>query len=241
MDNPFSLQASNITFDYSGRQILHDLSLRITTGQIVGLLGPNGAGKSTTLQILGGVLPPSSGEVRIAGQRLSHQPDLIRRIGYLPATPPLYNDLTALEQLQFAACLFLLPPRRQRTRIEFVMEACQLDEVARQRIGQLSKGFRQRLGLAQALLHEPEILLLDEPTDGLDPLQVSTFQTLLKSLQPATAILLSTHNLSEVKTLCSDVLIINKGQLVYRGAMAEIDEPLEQCFTRLIYSGESLA
>ncbi len=236
MKETAALEAANICHRYHDEAVLDNVSLQVRKGQILGLLGPNGAGKSTLLHILAGVMTPVSGHVSIDGQALSDAPELLRRIGYLPANPPLYDDLTPLEQLRFAAKLQRLPGTEIDARIDAVLHDCLLKDASEQRIGRLSTGYRQRVGLAQALLHQPAILLLDEPSNGLDPLQTRAFHALLRSLQAATAILFSSHNLGEVKALCSDVVILHRGQRVFAAAMEQIDEPLEQLFTRLIYA-----
>lgn len=236
MKEAAALEAENIHHRYRDETVIDNVSLRVDKGQILGMLGPNGAGKSTLLQILAGVLAPVSGTVRIAGRPLAGDHERLRRIGYLPANPPLYDDITVHEQLRFAARLQRLSNEDADSRIEAVSKDCLLEAIGIQRIGQLSTGHRQRVALAQALLHGPDILLLDEPGNGLDPLQTRSFHTLLRSLQPTTAILFSSHNLSEIKALCSDVIILHQGRTVFAAAMDQIDEPLEQQFTRLIYA-----
>ncbi len=236
MKETAALEAADICHRYHDEAVLDNVCLQLRKGQILGLLGPNGAGKSTLLHILAGVMSPVSGHINIDGRTLSDAPELLRRIGYLPANPPLYDDLTPLEQLRFAAKLQRLSGTEIRTRIDTVLQNCLLEEVANRRIGCLSTGYRQRVGLAQALLHRPDILLLDEPGNGLDPLQSATFHSLLHSLQATTAILFSSHNLGEIKTLCTDVLILYQGRQLFAAAMDQIEEPLEQLFTRLIYA-----
>ncbi len=236
MKETAALEAADICHRYHDEAVLDNVCLQLRKGQILGLLGPNGAGKSTLLHVLAGVLSPVSGHVSIDGLALRDAPELLRRIGYLPANPPLYDDLTPLEQLRFAAKLQRLPATEISARIDAVLQDCLLEAVSKRRIGRLSTGYRQRVGLAQALLHRPDILLLDEPSNGLDPLQSAAFHSLLHSLQASTAILFSSHNLGEIKTLCSDVVILHQGRQVFAAAMGQIEEPLEQLFTRLIYA-----
>ncbi len=236
MDASPALEAIDLQHRYHDEPALERISLHLFSGETLALLGPNGAGKSTLLNILSGILAPTAGEVKIAGTALRERPALRRRIGYLPARPPLHDDLSAREQLAFAAHLYGLDQATRR--IDEIIDRCRLGAVQGQRNGWLSKGFRQRVALAQALLHEPEILLLDEPGDGLDPLQRQAFHQLLKDLQPDTAIVLSSHQLAEAKSLCDRLLILDAGRALLAASMSEIDEPLERLFTRLIYGGD---
>ncbi len=238
MDTPAALEATNLRFHYHRQPALDGISLRLNAGETLGLLGPNGAGKSTLLHVLSGLLRPAAGNVELDGKDLHRHPELRRRIGYLPARPPLYDDLTPREQLGFAARLHHLTDAESL--IENTIERCEIGAVARRRNGQLSKGYRQRVGLALALLHQPKILLLDEPGDGLDPLQMRHFHQLLRSFAAETAIILSSHNLAEVKALCDQLLIIDRGRALLATTMAALDEPLDLLFTRLIYGGDDV-
>jgi ABC-2 type transport system ATP-binding protein len=192
-----------------------DVSFRVERGEILGFLGPNGAGKTTTMRILTGYMPPSEGRAMVAGYDLFN--DAIaakRRTGYLPETPPLYPDMTALEYLDFVARIKGVPSRDRKPRVAAVMERTHITDVAHRHCGKLSKGYRQRVGLAQALIHNPDVLILDEPTAGLDPKQIIETRELIRSLAGDHTIVLSTHILPEVAQTCDRVVIINKGRVV---------------------------
>ncbi len=177
------IEVSNLTKRYAGRTAVDDISFTVARGEIVGLLGPNGAGKSTTMRVLSGFMPATSGTVRVAGFDVFHDSDEVRRrIGYMPENNPLYPEMRVREYLKFRARLKGLGWRRSRERVTTVMEQCGLTDVGRRVIGQLSKGYRQRVGLADALVHEPELIILDEPTIGLDPHQIRSVRALIKSL-----------------------------------------------------------
>ncbi len=192
-----------------------DLSFTVDEGEILGFLGPNGAGKSTTMRIITGYMPPSAGRVEVAGFDVFEHPlEFKRRLGYLPEHPPLYPDLTVREHLGFVADLKGVPRRKRRTEIDRVAELTRIGDVLKRRIGNLSKGYRQRVGLGQALLASPPVLVLDEPTVGLDPSQIMEIRELIKSLGGEHTILLSTHILAEVAMICRKVLIINQGRAV---------------------------
>ena len=238
MEQATRLEALNLCHHYHDLPVVDGISLQVKTGQVLGLLGPNGAGKSTTLRILSGVMVPESGVVRIEDKSLLQHPELSRKIGFLPDQAPLYGDLSITEQLSFAAGLYAIPASQRKQHILRVIELCELETVCDKRIDQLSKGFRRRAGLAQALLHEPGILILDEPGDGLDPLQQMAFRKLIESLRAETAIVISTHNLNEVKNLCTDVIIMDRGSSLFQAAVRDIEQPLEQLFTQLIYAGD---
>jgi ABC-2 type transport system ATP-binding protein len=239
MDAKTLLKAENISRSYHGQAIVEGLNLTLNHGKVTGLLGPNGAGKSTTLKMLAGILAPSGGIVRVLDKDVYQYPRQKRHIGYLPEHPPLYAELTILEQLNFTAGLHDLPRNFKQTRIDTVLENCQLSEEKNKLIGQLSKGYRQRVGLAQSLLHEASIILLDEPTDGLDPLQIQSFRELIEQLSSSHTLLISSHQLNEVTHLCDHVIIMKQGRSIYSGTMEEITaagDSLEQRFTRLIYA-----
>ncbi len=207
------LQVSELTKDYGARRAIDAISFEAEQGEIVGFLGPNGAGKTTTMRILSGYMPPTDGEAQVAGYDVvAESLEVRRRVGYLPETVPLYPDMTVFEYLKFMADLRHLPNADER-----VMDALELVgmvERASGYISNLSKGMRQRVGLAQALLHEPEVLILDEPTIGLDPAQVVEVRNLVREIGKERTVLLSTHVLSEAQQLCDRVLIINKGKIV---------------------------
>jgi ABC-2 type transport system ATP-binding protein len=209
------IEVKSLTKNYPGTQAVRGISFEVAKGEIVGFLGPNGAGKSTTMRILTGFLPMSSGEVTIAGcDLLSDSITLRKRIGYMPESVPLYTEMRVADYLEFRGALKgVKGGRNLRNRVAEVMERCSLSEVSRKLIGHLSKGFRQRVGLADALVHNPELLILDEPTSGLDPNQIRAVRQLIKDLGKDHTILLSTHILSEVENVCTRAIIINKGRI----------------------------
>lgn len=212
---------------YAGATAVSDVSFRVDRGQIVGLLGKNGAGKSTILRILSCFLPATSGNVRIAGYDVFHQADEVRRrIGYMPENNPLHLDMRVREYLRFRARLKGLSLSRARQRVEAVLEQCSLTNVHKRIIGQLSKGYRQRVGLADALVHEPELIILDEPTIGLDPNQIRSVRQLIKDLGKKHTILLSTHILPEVEMTCSHVLILHHGRIIASDSTGSLQENL---------------
>jgi ABC-2 type transport system ATP-binding protein len=203
-----------------------DVSFSIGTGEIVGFLGPNGAGKTTTLRMLTGFLPPTAGSARVAGFDVETDSMAVRsRIGYLPETVPIYRDLTVSDYLDFVGRLKGMARRRRKERTTEVVEACGISDVFGRRIGTLSRGYRQRVGLAQALLDDPEVLFLDEPTVGLDPRQIVEIRDLIRGLAGRRTVVLSTHILPEVSLLCRRVLIIHHGRLI-------ADSPPEDLRTR---------
>lgn len=225
------IKVQNLTKKYAGFTAIRDLSFEVAKGEIVGFLGPNGAGKSTTMRILAGYMPATSGSASIAGYDVFHQSLQARqRIGYLPENVPLYGDMRVSEYLHYRAALKGVSGRRKNERVGSVIELCNLQEKQRAIINTLSKGQRQRVGLADALVHEPELLILDEPTIGLDPNQIRQVRDLIKNLGKRHTILLSTHILPEVEMTCSRVIIINKGRI---GA---IDTP-ENLLSRLRIAG----
>lgn len=209
------IEVSHLTKRYPGRTAVDDVSFSVKEREIVGFLGPNGAGKSTTMRVIAGYLPPTSGTVRVAGYDVISQSNDVRRcIGYLPENCPLHPEMRVDEYLQFRAGIKHVPSRYVRSRVEEVKAQCGLQEVGRRIIGQLSKGYRQRVGLADSLVHDPELLILDEPTIGLDPHQIRQARSLIVELAKRHTILLSTHILSEIEMSCHRVLIINHGRIV---------------------------
>ena len=209
------IEVSNLTKRYAGRTAVDDISFTVARGEIVGLLGPNGAGKSTTMRVLSGFMPATSGTVRVAGLDVFHDAEEVRRrIGYMPENNPLYAEMRVREYLKFRARLKGLGWRNSRVRVNTVMEQCGLTDVSRRVIGQLSKGYRQRVGLADALVHEPELIILDEPTIGLDPHQIRSVRALIKSLGGKHTVLISTHILPEVEMMCGRVLIMFDGRVL---------------------------
>lgn len=211
--------------NYGHKEAVRDLSFSVDRGEVVGFLGPNGAGKSTTMKILSGYLPADAGEVRIAGFDVFTQSVKARsRIGYLPENVPLYPEMRVGEYLAYRASLKGVRSRRVAEKVDDSLQLCALTHVERQLIGTLSKGYRQRVGLADALVNEPDILILDEPTIGLDPGQIREVRALIKGLAARHTILLSSHILSEVEMTCSRVLILNKGRIIANGTPSELRE-----------------
>ena len=208
------IKVENLTKRYAGHTAIQDLNFEVGKGEIMGFLGPNGAGKSTTMRILSSFMPPTSGRATIAGFDIFEQSLQARaHLGYMPENVPLYNDMRVTEYLDYRAALKGVPHRRVSERVGDVKELCGLKEVEKKLIGALSKGYRQRVGLADALVHEPDLLILDEPTSGLDPNQIRQVRDLIKNLGKQHTILLSTHILPEVEITCSRVVIINKGRI----------------------------
>lgn len=236
---PAMLQVQGLSKNYRDVQAVNDLSFSISRGEVVGFLGPNGAGKSTTLRIITGCIPASSGQAQVEGlDVVEHAIEVKRRIGYLPEVPPLYPDLSVEEQLRFAARLKGLDGKNIPSAIDRVVERSQVGEVRRRLIGHLSKGFRQRVGIAQALIAEPALLILDEPTAGLDPQQIGDVRRLIKSLAGEHTVLLSTHILSEVTATCDRAIIIANGQLIADDTLDALaashdNKSLEEIFLRL--------
>jgi ABC-2 type transport system ATP-binding protein len=235
-----------LTKRYAGHTALSNISFTVARGEIVGLLGPNGAGKSTTMRILSCYLPATSGTVKVAGLDVFLQSNEVRRrIGYMPENNPLHLDLRVREYLRFRARLKGLNRREANNRVDIVMEQCSLTEVSKRIIGHLSKGFRQRVGLADALVHEPELIILDEPTIGLDPNQIRAVRQLIKSLAQDHTVLISTHILPEAEMTCNRMLIMYEGKILAADTpenlrrtlssdsqiMAEIAAPREELYS----------
>jgi ABC-2 type transport system ATP-binding protein len=209
------INVKELTKRYARTTAVDHISFEVAKGQIVGFLGPNGAGKTTTMRMLTCFLPPSSGSATVAGFDILEQAlEAKRRIGYLPEAPPLYPEMETAEYLLFVGKLKGLSGAELRTRVDYVCERCAISDVRTKLLGKLSKGYRQRVGLAQAIIHNPDVLILDEPTAGLDPKQINETRDLIKSLAGSHTIILSTHILPEVEQTCEQVIIINKGKLV---------------------------
>jgi len=227
------IDVEHVTKQYGQVRVLDDISFSINKGEIVAFLGPNGAGKTTTMRILTGFMPPTSGTVRIAGFDCLEEPwEIKKHIGYLPETPPLYLELTVQEYLTFVGRIKRLEPKELQERMDTIISQTGLAEVQGRVIGHLSRGYRQRVGLAQALLHNPPVLILDEPTTGLDPNQIIEIRELIKNLAGSHTIILSTHILAEATALCQRVIIIHQGRIVavdtpdHLGAMLRESETL---------------
>jgi ABC-2 type transport system ATP-binding protein len=209
------IDVSNLTKTYAGNTAVADVSFQVEKGEIVGLLGPNGAGKSTTMRILACFIPANSGTVMVAGLDVFTQADEVRRrIGYMPENNPLHPEMRVREYLKFRARLKGLSNGRTRERVDAVITQCGLEDVNKRIIGQLSKGYRQRVGLADALVHEPQLIILDEPTIGLDPSQIRSVRQLIKDLARTHTVLISSHILSEVEMTCSRVVIMRTGRIL---------------------------
>ena len=209
------IEVQHLTKRYGRVTAVDDVSFRVERGEILGFLGPNGAGKTTTMRILTGYMPASEGRATVAGYDVFDQPvEAKRRTGYLPENPPLYPDMTVREYLDFVARIKNVPAAERRARVDGVMQRTRVADVAMRHCGKLSKGYRQRVGLAQAILHNPEVLILDEPTAGLDPKQIIETRELIRGLAGDHTIILSTHILPEVSQTCQRVVIINKGRVV---------------------------
>jgi ABC-2 type transport system ATP-binding protein len=219
------ISVQGLTKRYGQTEAVKNLSFNVEKGEVVGFLGVNGAGKSTTMRILSGYLPADEGEVRVAGFDVFGESVKARsRIGYMPENVPLYPEMRVSEYLSYRAALKGVRARRTAEKVEDALQLCGLAEVRRKLIGSLSKGYRQRVGLADALINEPDILILDEPTIGLDPGQIREVRSLLRSLASRNTILLSSHILSEVEATCSRLLILDKGHIVASGTPAELRE-----------------
>ncbi len=234
------IRAQGLSKYYGPFVAIEEISFEIPQGQIVAFLGPNGAGKTTTMKILSGFLAPSQGHASIGGLDVQSQRiEASRKLGYLPENGPLYQDMTPIDLLEFFGEARGLEPEELDDRIDAVIDQCGLDLVLEKPIGKLSRGYRQRVGLAQALLHDPEVLIMDEPTAGLDPNQIRDFRQNLQKLGQTKTILISTHILQEVDAVADRVLLIHNGRLVYDGTPVELKEDgsIEQPFYRLTDHG----
>jgi len=220
-----SIAVRNLTKKYGEQKAIDDISFDVKTGEILGFLGPNGAGKTTTMKIITCYMPPASGTVEVDGLNIfDHSLDVRKKIGYLPELNPLYLDMNVLDYLEYSAQLHGLKREAIPHRIKEMVSTCGLEEVRQKDIGELSKGYRQRVGLAQAMIHEPDVLILDEPTSGLDPNQIVEIRNLIKQLGRAKTVVLSTHILSEVQATCDRVLIINEGKIVADGTPEQLKQ-----------------
>ena len=238
------IEAKGLCKYYGSFVAIEDISFSIPKGQIVAFLGPNGAGKSTTMKILSGFLAPSKGTATIAGLNIqSERLQACRKFGYLPENGPLYDDMVPTELLTFFGEARGLSGERLKQRIESVVKQCALEQVREKAIGKLSRGYRQRVGLAQALLHDPEVLIMDEPTAGLDPNQIRDFRENIKLLGKTKTILISTHILQEVEAIADRVILVHNGRLKFDGSPLEMqkDKSLEEMFYVLTDFGKSEA
>jgi ABC-2 type transport system ATP-binding protein len=221
-----TLSARQLARRIGKREIVQDISFSLHRVEVLGLLGHNGAGKSTVLQILSGVLTPDSGEVSVAGIDLLRQPQQAKaRLGFLPEHPPLYRELTVDAYLNFAARLRRMTPAQLPAAIAETRRRCGLESVGKRIIATLSKGYQQRVGIAQAIIHQPDVIILDEPTVGLDPAQLREIRTLIRELGDHHSVILSTHLLQEITSVCDRVEVMRQGRLVYSAGRKELDEP----------------
>jgi ABC-2 type transport system ATP-binding protein len=235
------ITVTDLTKRYARHTAVDHVSFEVQKGQIVGFLGPNGAGKTTTMRMLTCFMPPTAGTATVAGFDVLEQPHEVKKhIGYLPETPPLYPEMRTSEYLEFVGKLKGLSGDELAKRIDFVLERCAVADVKNKLLGKLSKGYRQRVGLAQAIIHNPDVLILDEPTSGLDPKQINETRDLIKSLAGDHTIILSTHILPEVEQTCQQVLIINKGRLVAKDSVNNLQNRArgaEQLFVEIAGRG----
>lgn len=242
----YTVSAHALSRHYATHVAVRDLSFELHRGEVLGLLGPNGAGKTTTLQMLAGCLAPSAGSIEICGIDLLDQPLKAKALlGYLPETPPLYRELTVDEYLRLAARLRRVAKTELANAIEQAKLRCGLTEVGKRLIGNLSKGFQQRVGIAQAIVHNPSVVILDEPTVGLDPHQIREIRKLIKELGREHSVILSTHILPEVESVCDRILIMHHGQIIFTGNLEELKQKhpeqssLEEVFIQLTRQEEA--
>ena len=223
------IEVSGITKEFGRFTAVNGLSFSVAKGEVLGFLGPNGAGKTTTMRILTGFIPATRGTAVVAGHDILSEPlQAKRKIGYLPESPPLYPEMTVFDYLEFVSRIKDVPRERRKARITESLEKCSLTDVRDKLLGKLSRGYRQRVGLAQALVHEPEVLILDEPTAGLDPKQINETRALIRSLGGDHTVVLSTHILPEVVMTCDRVVILNKGSVVAQGTTQSLIDQFRQ-------------
>jgi ABC-2 type transport system ATP-binding protein len=223
------IEVQGLTKKYGELVAVRDLTFKVETGRIWGLLGPNAAGKTTTMRILTGYLPATAGRATVAGFDVFNEPDAVKKsIGYLPEVVPLYEDMTVSGYLGFVAEIKQVPAAKRKAAISRVIESAGLKDVGRRLIKNISRGFKQRVGIAQAMIHDPQVLVLDEPTIGLDPAQIREIRELIKGLRGEHTILLSTHILPEVTQVCDGVVIINEGRLMASGSLADLAASFER-------------
>ena len=237
------IQVQNLTKRYGNLVAIDNVSFRVGQGEILGFLGPNGAGKTTTMRIISGYMPPTDGTVRVGDFDVLEDPIKAKRqIGYLPENPPLYNDMTVQGYLDFVADIKNVSGKNKKAKIDLAMERCGITDVRKRLIGNLSKGYRQRIGIAQAIVHDPAVLVLDEPTIGLDPKQIIEIRYLIKSLAGDRTVILSTHLLPEVTMTCTRVVIINEGKIVLEESLETLSQRAngaQMLFLKLNYNDKS--
>jgi ABC-2 type transport system ATP-binding protein len=239
------IEVSNLVKQYGDFTAVKGISFSVAKGEILGLLGPNGAGKSTTMKVLSAFMPATSGDVKVAGFDVFEDAfEVKKRVGYLPENPPLYLEMRVREYIEYVADLKHLEKARKKERVDYVIERCGLAENQKRIIATMSKGFKQRVGIAQALVHDPDVVILDEPTVGLDPVQIVEIRNLIKDLAGNHTVILSTHILPEVVMTCSKVVLINHGKVMVDDTIAKLTqgggESLEQAYLKIV-TGESHA
>ena len=237
MAAPLTLSAHDLTRRHGPRLVaVKEVSLELRRGEVLGLLGHNGAGKSTTLQMLTGALPPDSGKVEVCGFDMARQPEQAKAcIGFLPEHPPLYRDMRVDDYLLFAARLHRVPSAKLADALAQAKQRCGLQDSGGKITGTLSKGYQQRVGIAQAIIHDPAVVILDEPTVGLDPAQIRDIRALIRELGDSSSVILSTHLLNEAESLCDRVIILQQGRLIFSGSSAEMlaNRNMEEAFLQI--------
>lgn len=231
------IKVEKLTKNYGAFLALNEIDFEIQKGEVVGFLGPNGAGKTTTMRILTCFYPPTSGQAWVAGHSVNEAPNRVKEnIGYLPETPPVYPEMTIDSYLKFVMELKRLPKKQQTESLDWALEKCGLKDRRRSLIGNLSKGYRQRVGIAQAVIHRPPVIILDEPTVGLDPIQIQEIRSLIQGFGGEHTVLLSTHILSEVNATCERAIIVHRGRIVHEQQIKELSERrgLEEVFLEVI-------
>jgi ABC-2 type transport system ATP-binding protein len=235
------IEVDKLSKKYGDYSAVSDITFTAKQGQVVGFLGPNGAGKTTTIRMLATYLPPTSGSARIAGFDITREGDKVRRnIGYLPENPPLYSEMTVAEYLRFVGEIKGVSRAQLNSKVSEVMERCFITDVRNKLCQHLSRGYRQRVGLAQAIIHDPKVIILDEPTSGLDPRQIIEIRQLIKSLGESHTVLLSTHILPEVQMVCDKVVIVSRGRVVLESLLSDLtkEKSLEQVFLESVSKDE---
>jgi ABC-2 type transport system ATP-binding protein len=238
------IEVNNLEKRYGDYIAVSGVTFSAKKGDILGFLGPNGAGKTTTIRMLATYLPPSGGSAKVAGFDIEREADQVRRrIGYLPEVPPLYPEMTVTEYLTFVARIKQIPSRNVPERVDYSIEKCFLKDVRNKLCQHLSRGYRQRVGIAQAIIHDPDVIILDEPTSGLDPKQIIEIRQTISSLAEKHTVILSTHILPEVSMVCSKVVIINRGRVVLEQELSELvkNRSLEQVFIESVSADEIAA
>jgi len=236
MASPITISAHNLTCFHGGRSVVTDVSLELHRGEVLGLLGHNGAGKSTTLQMLAGALTPNSGHVEVCDFDIARKPELAKAcLGFLPEHPPLYKDMRVDDYLTFAAKLHRVLPPQLTEYLNLAKQRCGLTDCGKKLISTLSKGYQQRVGIAQAIIHQPAVVILDEPTVGLDPTQIRDIRELIRELGNNSSVILSTHLLHEVESICDRALILQQGKVIFNDTTNELrrHSDIESSFIRL--------